>query len=184
MSVFDSDDEVTFVPPDHFICPITFEVMQDPVICADGITYERAEITKWLEKHSTSPKTKDVLPNKTLIPNLALKAAIDKMKREHPNWESLDKEHEHEPKQSEADTSDTAIKIYIKTLSKQTWPMKADKKDHISDIKARLSDLEGIRPCQMRLIYAGKLLDDGRTLGEYNVSNNCTLHLVLRCNGG
>ncbi|RYH05271.1 hypothetical protein EON65_45175 [archaeon] len=63
--------------PDCFICPITYEVMTDPVICADGHTYERAAITYWLQECNRSPKTNAVLSNRQLIPNLALRSAIE-----------------------------------------------------------------------------------------------------------
>ena len=62
--------------PDHFICPITLEIMDDPVICSDGITYNRDNIERWLETNSTSPKTNQVLKDKILIPNYALKSGI------------------------------------------------------------------------------------------------------------
>jgi hypothetical protein len=64
--------------PDHFICPISLEIMQDPVICCDGNTYERREITHWLSNHDTSPKTNLPLTNKVLIPNQAIKSGIAK----------------------------------------------------------------------------------------------------------
>lgn len=62
--------------PDHFICPISLEIMQDPVICSDGNTYEREEIARWFINHDTSPKTNLPLANKNLIPNHAIKAGI------------------------------------------------------------------------------------------------------------
>jgi hypothetical protein len=65
------------VPPDEFVCPITMELMSDPVICVDGHCYERAAIASWLDVHDTSPKTNAVLESKMLIPNRALKAAIE-----------------------------------------------------------------------------------------------------------
>ena len=62
--------------PNEFKCSITMEIMQDPVIAADGHTYERAAITQWLVHHNTSPKTNAVLPNRTLIPIHGLKSRI------------------------------------------------------------------------------------------------------------
>jgi hypothetical protein len=64
--------------PDHFICPISLEIMEDPVICSDGNTYERREITRWLVSHDTSPKTNMILANKNLIANYAIKSGISK----------------------------------------------------------------------------------------------------------
>ena len=64
--------------PNHFVCPITQEVMQDPVIAvADGNTYERAAIVEWLKKSQTSPITRQPLASSQLVPNRALKDAID-----------------------------------------------------------------------------------------------------------
>ena len=60
-----------------FLCPITRDVMVDPVVCADGHTYERASIAKWLEMHVTSPKTNARLPNRNLLPNHALRQQIE-----------------------------------------------------------------------------------------------------------
>lgn len=61
---------------DCFVCPISQDKMVDPVICADGQTYERSQIEEWLRTNNTSPKTNLPLRNKVLVPNMALKAAI------------------------------------------------------------------------------------------------------------
>ena len=65
--------------PDHFMCPITGEVLEDPVIAMDGFTYERAAITTWFQRHDTSPMTRVVIPP-TLIPNVGKRSEI-------ANWE-------------------------------------------------------------------------------------------------
>ena len=62
--------------PDALCCPISMEIMRDPVISADGHTYERAEIESWFANNRTSPKTGAVLPHCSLIPNHAVKAMI------------------------------------------------------------------------------------------------------------
>ena len=59
-----------------FQCPISHDIMQDPVIAADGQTYEREYITMWLVNKDTSPMTNETLANKTLTPNHALKRLI------------------------------------------------------------------------------------------------------------
>ena len=51
------------------ICPITQEIMEDPVVCADGHSYERGSIERWLAAHGTSPLTGRALPHKALTPN-------------------------------------------------------------------------------------------------------------------
>lgn len=62
--------------PTMFICPITQDVMEDPVFAADGYTYERMAIASWMQGHNTSPMTNLTLEHKYLTPNLALRSAI------------------------------------------------------------------------------------------------------------
>jgi hypothetical protein len=70
-------------PPDAFVCPISFELMEDPVVCSDGHTYERVVIQDWLRKNDTSPKTNQRLDPVTLFPNHNLKAAIGEWAEQH-----------------------------------------------------------------------------------------------------
>jgi hypothetical protein len=67
---------------DHFICPISLKIMDDPVMASDGFTYERVAIEEWLQKHSTSPSTKVELINKDLVCNRVLKKMLDAYKQE------------------------------------------------------------------------------------------------------
>ena len=62
--------------PDEYLCPITTEIMTDPVTTLDGFTYERAAITEWLRTKDTSPKTGATLESKALIPNYNLRSII------------------------------------------------------------------------------------------------------------
>ena len=55
--------------PDEFLCPISYEVMTDPVILEDGHTYDRTSIEAWLARSDMSPMTNQYLRNKTLNPN-------------------------------------------------------------------------------------------------------------------
>ena len=62
--------------PDDYICPITAEIMTDPVSTVDGFTYERTAISEWLRTKNISPFTGATLENKTVIPNLSLRSMI------------------------------------------------------------------------------------------------------------
>ncbi|GMJ08983.1 plant U-box 13, ARABIDOPSIS THALIANA PLANT U-BOX 13 [Hibiscus trionum] len=68
----------TPVIPDDFRCPISLELMKDPVIVSTGQTYERSCIEKWLEQgHGTCPKTQQTLSNAAITTNYALRSLID-----------------------------------------------------------------------------------------------------------
>ena len=65
------------IPSQGFVCPMACELMSEPVVCADGHTYEGRAIRQWLDKYDTSPITNIPLTSSTLIPNLTLKSMID-----------------------------------------------------------------------------------------------------------
>ena len=67
---------------DEFVCPITQELMFDPVIAADGHTYDRSAIQRWLTNHDTSPKTGKKLDHLNLVENHNLKRLIDDLVQE------------------------------------------------------------------------------------------------------
>eukprot|EP01091_Cochliopodium_minus_P004572 TRINITY_DN14464_c0_g1_i1.p1 TRINITY_DN14464_c0_g1~~TRINITY_DN14464_c0_g1_i1.p1 ORF type:complete len:128 (-),score=43.38 TRINITY_DN14464_c0_g1_i1:1-339(-) len=76
------------------------------------------------------------------------------------------------------------LQLFVKSINGKTRTVEVNTTDTIRQIKEQIRDKEGINPDEQRLIYAGKNLDDDKTVSDYNLSADATLHLVLRVRGG
>uniref|UniRef100_A0A2M4B035 Putative ubiquitin n=1 Tax=Anopheles triannulatus TaxID=58253 RepID=A0A2M4B035_9DIPT len=76
------------------------------------------------------------------------------------------------------------MQIFVKTLTGKTITLDVVPTETVLDIKSKIEEREGIDPDQQRIIFAGKQLENGRIISDYNIQHGSTMHLVLRLKGG
>jgi ubiquitin len=76
------------------------------------------------------------------------------------------------------------MRLFIKTLTGRTIELEAESTDTVESLRQKIQDKTQVSDDQKRLICAGKVLEDGRTLEDYNIQTDATVHMVLRLRGG
>lgn len=178
---------------EEYTCPISRELMNDPVVAADGETYEREHITKWLfgrspmfpDGHNTSPVTNNLLPNKVLQENKHHKRMLSNIRdmletQGHPN-----KRVSTGPNKAANVVRTNDMQIFVKTfMNERTITLQVKSSYTVDEVMYMIEGIVGTPVIEQRLIYCGKHLERGRTLSDYNLQRESVLHLVLRLFGG
>ncbi|KAK9129243.1 hypothetical protein Sjap_009730 [Stephania japonica] len=166
----------SLVIPHEFLCPITLEIMTDPVIIASGQTYERESIQKWLESnHRTCPKTRQPLAHLSLAPNFALRNLIlqwcEKNNFELPkkevsaNVDSFSTEHEEEISLLVQNLSSSQLESQKNAVMKIRLLSKENPEDRIM-----IANAGGIAPLVQLLYYPDSNMQEHAVTALLNLS--------------
>lgn len=160
--------------PEDYLCPITHELMKDPVQASDGHTYERSAIEKWLEIRTTSPKNGTIL-QPILTPNHLVRRLI-------LEWEENKVMQQQKPELHTCTTGDT-IQVFVKSASaKCTLTIDVKPTGLVEDILRKLeaSPFIAVPVDDIKLLFGGKVLHNYTTLAEYDICRGSIIEQEVR----
>ena len=113
--------------PQEFICPITLQMMKDPVIMPDGQTYEREAIENYLRTNPISPLTREPMTIDQARPNYSLKSLIENFKKTGQIKNPENQENNPKPKEEDPNKIDSKKQVKIKTFKAEAYESEKDK---------------------------------------------------------
>lgn len=130
-------DCIVDVDIESLICPITQEEFEDPVVAADGHTYERGGILQWLEKHDTSPLTGAQLSSKKLFKNWTLRSVMSDYKKKMLDHQNTAMQR-HKQTEKKVEATSSSVKIPVTTSGESVWSKTA--KEHLTKASKKTRD--------------------------------------------
>lgn len=181
-----TDTEVLAASPSEFLCPITHELMKDPVTCADGHSYEREALVHWVQQlgNETSPLTGQRFAglSRSIVANHALRKQIASWRAAHPSADAAQADGSHSASGSSAAAAAASppLQIFCKTLTGRTITLNVTEHSPAAEVMSQIAQKTGVPENCQRLIYAGRQLEPHKTMADYGIGDLATLHLVVR----
>lgn len=123
----EAEADTIIYPIASFLCPISCALFKDPVVCQDGVTYERQYIDQWLQNSNTSPITREEISDTTQYRNIALKSAMDEFKEfTRDKMDTLNKLKKSEDAQNKLLLAMTTTKKMLNAAMKMNNKLKSD----------------------------------------------------------
>ena len=171
------NNHCTSVNP-NFLCPITYEVMKDPVIATDGYTYERSAIEEWFKYRQSSPMTSLLLSSKLLLPNHTLKSLINDQDSNTKKKSTSSQQDEDAP---EDDQDDEYFEIMLgSNESSQTIRLTVTPTMKLTKFRSMALHLLGFPTGNNEKFMIGNVeLKEGGTLRDFGIIRGSQINIVV-----